>query len=635
MVYTLVAHGALALYAVRGFAALVWPSTGLALAAMLLWGRWLWPGVLIGAFAVNSWAGASLPVSAGIALGNTIEALAAHTALGALDFQPSMGRARDVIALVVAAVLASVVSAGIGVGSLVLGGVVPREEVLLGWSAWWVGDTLGFLVVAPLVLTWATPEAALPSSRPRLELALLAVAGALTAGFVFLTDRAGALRQPYLIFPVLVWAALRYGQRAAATATAGLSALAIAATVKGLGPFAGPSLHDSLVSLQVFVAAMTLGVLALGAVVAERAQAQRALGEKHSLLEAVVEGISDAVFAKDLEGRYLLINEAGARFVGRPAAEIIGQDDSTLFPPESAQAVRRLDSSIILEGQARTTEEWMETAEGQVTFHSTKAPLRDARGHVAGLVGVARDITARKQAELALRQAIAVRDEFLSIASHELRTPLSVLMLELASMERMFASLDLGSLTERTRDKTARVARQAQRLTTLVERLLEVSRIESGRLELEVQDMDLAALVREVADRFAEESVKTGSTIVVDAAAAVRGHWDPVRLEQVVSNLVANALKFGAGKPVQVAVTAEGAQARLVVRDAGIGIDEQDRERIFGRFERAVPTRHFGGLGLGLYIARQIISAHGGTIRAHPTPGGGATIEVQLPRPAA
>jgi signal transduction histidine kinase len=227
-----------------------------------------------------------------------------------------------------------------------------------------------------------------------------------------------------------------------------------------------------------------------------------------------------------------------------------------------------------------------------------------------------------------------VRDEFLSIASHELRTPLSVLMLEVASMERLFGSLDLGSMTERTREKTARVARQAHRLTHLVERLLEVSRIESGRLELEVQDMDLAALAREVVDRFAEEATKAGSTILVDASSAVRGHWDPVRLEQVLSNLITNALKFGAGKPVHVAVAAEGAQARLVVRDAGIGLPDEDRERIFGRFERAVPTRHFGGLGLGLYIARQIITAHGGTIRAEHSPGGGSTFEVQLPRPA-
>jgi PAS domain S-box-containing protein len=633
-VYALVARGALSLYAVRGFAALVWPPTGLALAALLLGGRTLWPGVFLGAFVANCWAGATPLVATGIAVGNTLEAVAALAALRALDFRPSLTRARDVIALAVAALLTSVISAGIGMGSLVLGGVIPRDEVLLGWGAWWMGDTLGYLVVAPLLLTWATGQAALTDRSSRLELVVLGIAGTVTAAFVFLTDGAGPFRQPFLVFPVLVWAALRFGQRATATATIALSVLAIAATVNGLGPFAGPNLHDSLTSLQVFVAAMALGALSLGAVVAERTQAERALGEKHSLLEAVVEGIDDPVFAKDLEGRYLMINEAGARYLGQPAAEIIGQDDTTLFPPESARLVRDLDSTVILDGQTRNTEEVVQTASGRITFHTTKAPLRNGEGHTAGLVGISRDITARKQAEIALRRAIAVRDEFLSIASHELRTPLSVLLLELASLERLFGSLDLGSMTERTRDKTARVVRQAHRLTHLVERLLEVSRIESGRLELELQDVDLAALAREVVDRFAEEAAKAGSTILVDASSAVRGHWDPVRLEQVLSNLLSNALKFGAAKPVHVAVTAEGAVARMVVRDAGIGLPDEDRERVFGRFERAVPTRHFGGLGLGLYIARQIISAHGGTIQAVASPGGGTTFEVQLPRPA-
>ena len=631
-VYTAVARAGLALYAVGGFAALVWPPTGLSLAALLLLGRWLWPGVLVGAMAVNSWVGAPPLVSAGIAIGNTLGTVAAVALLRRLSFSPQLGRTRDVLALLLAAILTSIINASIGVGSLRAGGVIPEAELWLAFRAWWMGDALGYLVVGPLLLTWGSSDPQqLPLRRRPGELVALVGVTLLVGFMVFLSGEGGAFRQPFLVLPVVLWAAMRFDQRAAATSTAGLSALAIAATVSGLGPFAGNDMFESLASLQVFVGSMAMGALALGAVVVERARAETALGENHALLAAIVEGTSDAVFAKDLEGRYLLINKAGARFIGKQIEEIVGQDDRMLFPSDSARVVREMDRALLLDGETRTVEESLNTAVGPVSFHSIKGPLRDSLGRVAGLVGISRDITQRIRTEAELRRAVAVRDEFLSIASHELRTPLSVLTLELAALERMFGRIELGDVGPRIRDKAARVNRQADRLTRLVERLLEVSRIESGRLELELVEVDLGELASELVDRLTEEAAKAGSPLTLTAAPGIRGRWDPVRLEQVLMNLIGNALKFGAGQPVQVEVTRDGELGRFMVRDRGIGLAAEDVERIFGRFERAVPTRHFGGLGLGLYIARQIIEAHGGTISAGTAEGGGAVFEVRLP----
>jgi signal transduction histidine kinase len=172
---------------------------------------------------------------------------------------------------------------------------------------------------------------------------------------------------------------------------------------------------------------------------------------------------------------------------------------------------------------------------------------------------------------------------------------------------------------------------QVRRLADLVNDLLDVARISAGKLQLARVPMDLAALVRELAARFSLQAQKVSCTLEVDAPGTLVGLWDTQRLEQVLVNLLTNALKYGAGRPVHLRLAAEGAQARLTVRDEGIGIAPEDQARIFERFERAVSDRHFGGLGLGLFICRQILDALGGTISVRSVPGQGATFEVVLP----
>ncbi len=231
--------------------------------------------------------------------------------------------------------------------------------------------------------------------------------------------------------------------------------------------------------------------------------------------------------------------------------------------------------------------------------------------------------------------AVAARDEFLSIASHELRTPLTALRLALENMRRVSSREAIERLPPEYVERVLATAeRQGQRLEKLVTGLLDVSRIHMGRLELDAEEVDLGAAVQDALGAVEDEAAQSGSEIEVRGE-PVRGYWDRLRISQVVTNLLANAVKYGGGKPVEVEFGPRGAQAYLRVRDHGIGIDPSDQPQIFERFERAVSSRNYGGLGLGLYIVKRIVEAHGGTVEVASKPGEGATFQVVLPqRPA-
>jgi predicted ATPase/signal transduction histidine kinase len=226
------------------------------------------------------------------------------------------------------------------------------------------------------------------------------------------------------------------------------------------------------------------------------------------------------------------------------------------------------------------------------------------------------------------QEAIHLRDEFLSIASHELYTPLTSLQLSLQRLERTpsTASPEVASRVFHN------AWRQMRRLRRLIDELLSVSRLQINPMHLQLEEIDLAAITRDVVEHFSKESAHSSSLLLLRAAPRVIGRWDRIRIEQVVTNLLANAIKFGNRKPIEVSVSAEGDSALLTVQDHGIGIAPDRLPHIFERFERAVSAREYGGLGLGLYIAREIVSALGGAIRVDSTPGAGTRFTVQLPR---
>jgi signal transduction histidine kinase len=225
----------------------------------------------------------------------------------------------------------------------------------------------------------------------------------------------------------------------------------------------------------------------------------------------------------------------------------------------------------------------------------------------------------------AAQRAVALRDEFLAIAGHELKTPLTALSLHAEALHRLSAQ----GPTEKLVGRAAKAHALVDRLTRLVDELLDVSRITSGRLRLQREAVDLGGLVDEMTARLADHDPPID--VRVSVAEPITGRWDRLRIEQILDNLLTNAMKYGQGGPIEVAVARSGDRAILTVRDHGMGISKADQERIFERFERAVSEHKYGGFGLGLWIVRQVIEAHGGSISVDSEPGQGSTFRVELP----
>ncbi len=254
-----------------------------------------------------------------------------------------------------------------------------------------------------------------------------------------------------------------------------------------------------------------------------------------------------------------------------------------------------------------------------------------AVGHSERARVLAQEAQSKREAESALQ----LRNDFISIAAHELKTPLTPFKLQVQVLKRALERQG-GALPDGSRLLQALAVSEAQvnRLARLVDEMLDVSRITEGKLRLNPEPMDLSLLVREVRERFQQDITQAGSSVHLDLDLECPGVWDRLRLEQVVVNLLSNAIKYGRGHPILVTLNARNGKAVLVVKDQGIGIKPLDQDRLFQRFERASPSAKFGGLGLGLYITRQIVEAHGGTICVDSQEGVGSTFAVELPQVA-
>lgn len=372
-------------------------------------------------------------------------------------------------------------------------------------------------------------------------------------------------------------------------------------------------------------------------------QTDEELRRSLSLLEATIDATGDGILVEQLDGK-LLYNR---RFIqmwdlpehlfhqnnGSGAVELASEQLSNpagfrakLYELYESPEAESFDLIHFKDGKVYERNSQPQRVGGRIvgrvwSFHDVTQRVRDAEER-------SRLLAEEQRARALAEEAVHVRDEFLSIASHELRTPLAGLSLAVDSLG--------GHLTEqfdaaRVRRAASIAKRQIQRIVALVDMLLDESRLRAGKLVLSLTTLDLRSVVDDVRSVLASELERCGSELVVRAPEPVIGMWDSLRIEQVVTNLLTNAVKFGRGKPITLVLERKGDLARLSVTDRGIGIPKDRCERIFEPFARLVSPRHYGGLGLGLHIAKTIVVAHGGTLSVTSEEEVGSTFTMTLP----
>jgi PAS domain S-box-containing protein len=588
----------------------VWAPTGIALAAVILFGPRFAAAVAIGALIANATSGASLGEAIFISVGNTLEALVGRELLVRAGFRPSLDRVRDVLALVfLAACVSPTVAATNGVTTLLVGGDVSGSSYGSEWVLWWAGDAIGNLIVAPLILVWAT----VPRRRPtRAEVVEALVVLALLAGvssFVFL---AGYWRYPHLLFPLLIWVVLRFGQRGAVTASFVVCGIAVAGAVAGQTPLGSDSATEVVQILEALLAGIAVAMLLLGAVLAERDSAATLLAEAQELAHIGSwewDVAADRVTWSDELYRIYGVEPQSIDITYERYLERIHPEDRELVRNAVARAAAEGSSfvfehrTVLRDGRVR----WLQ-GRGRVVLNDAGKPVR--------MVGTSQDVTERKQLD-------ELRDTILSTVSHELRTPLTSIVGFAMTLRHRGQTLEPAAYSE----IVGHLAEQSERLQGLLADLLDLDRLRLGLIQPTFRPTDVAELVeRVVADR------QTDSTTVELEAESAVAEIDGAKVERIVENLLVNAVKHTPPEtPISVRVQNEDGGVLITVDDRGPGVAETERDAIFQLFQRGDRVAGVPGAGVGLSLVSQFAALHGGRAWVEENPGGGASFRVLLP----
>lgn len=642
----------------------VWPPTGIAIAALLIFGRRLWPAVLLGALAANLWTAVSVPVAAGIAVGNTLEALAASYLLTYKGrFDQSFSSIRGVLKFVLFAVIISpMVGATVGNVSLCIGGDTQWSDFGRLWLTWWLGDGFGALIVAPFLLAWNSRFTnQMPAKRIVeacvLLLVLFLVSMIAFGGWIPGDDKGYPIA--HLGLPFLVWSALRFDQRVMTSATLLLSAVAVWGTAQGYGPFIHGGPNESLLLLQLFIGSAALLTFLLYAVMSERTKAQ---AEKLSLaaqvelhrqrVEDIVAHVPGVVWEAWGEPeaetqRIDFVSSYVEKMLGYSVEEWLSTPNfwRTIVHRDDREAAGREAARTFASGTKGVNRfRWITKDGRELWVESQSVVVADEQGEPIGMRGVTMDITAsvRAQEERAqllqserdaraqAEEANRLKDEFLATVSHELRTPLNAIV----GWARLLRSgqLDPNNLAHAFEV----IERNAWSQKQIIEDMLDVSRIITGKLRIGLVPLELLPVIQAAIDvvRPAAEAKDIVIKTQFDSPELLVS-GDAERLQQVFWNLLSNAVKFTTpGGTVEIRVRRQNGDAEIEVVDNGPGIPAAFLPHIFERFSQAdsSSTRRHGGLGLGLAIARHLVELHGGAVRAENRKDGkGAVLTVTLP----
>jgi len=601
-----------------------WPPTGVALATLLLFGVRFWPGIALGAFLLNWTSGVPAAGAAGIAAGNTLEAVTAVLLLRRVaDFRPSLAGLRDVFALVTLAALVSpLVSATIGVLSLWASGMIERAAAGHLWFVWWSGDAMGDLLIAPLLLAWAHAR------RTRWPPARAAEAGVLLVSLLGLT--AVLLRPPtgdeYAIFPLIIWAALRFGVLGSATASGIVAALTIWFTVHGQGSFVGSTPTHDLLLLQMYLALLSVTGLVLAAMTTERRQAEQAARESEQRYRTLLENAPEAILVHQ-DGRWILANRAALKLLHAARVEqLVGRPTLDIVHPDYRAIVReRIEREFATGEPAPLLEQQFIAVDGTVLDVEVVGIPITLAGRQGGQI-IVRDITERRQAEQVVREREAeVR------RSRERLEALSQRLLKVQENERRLIARELHdqigqALTAvKLNLESLRSGRRAKAFpldesVAIVEQLMEAVRSMSLELRPSVlDDLGLAAALRWYADRQGRRA---------GLAVRVRTQLPTERLAsdletacfRVAQEAITNVARHAGAKRVEVDARAEDGTLDLTVRDDGTGFDVA-----------AVRGGTTAEGSIGLDGMEERVRLLGGDFRIDSQPGTGTTVWARFP----
>jgi PAS domain S-box-containing protein len=596
----------------------IWAPTGIALASLVLLGVRYWPAVALGALIANATSGASGGEAAAIAVGNTLEAVVGTLLLARVGFRPSLERVRDVLALVVlAAGLSTTVSATNGVTTLLVSGTVPASSYGSEWLLWWIGDAMGALVVAPLILVWATVRPWRLSRRETLEAALLVALLVAVSVLVFL---GGLWRYPHLLFPLLVWAPLRFRQPGAVTASFLVTAVAVAGALEGTIPLTESSTTVIVQILLGLLAATAVTMLVLGAVLTERRAAQIDLGRANATLAEAQALAQIGSWEWEIRPNRVTWSDELFRLFGMEpgSADVDYETYLALIHPDDVPLVQHHVTQALEDGRPFEFEHRIALPDGTTRWlHSRGRVLTGSTGAPERMLGTAQDVTDRKRLD-------ELRENILSAVSHELRTPLTTIIGFSITLREQADELDAATRLE----IAEHLARASTKLDRLLADLLDLDRLRHGLVAPSFRETNVGELARSVTADYEAD----GHPVRIQAQ-AVSAEVDAPKIERILDNLLGNAVKHTPpGTEITVRVEGRGESVLLAVDDGGPGVAEGQRGAIFEVFNRgASVSGHSPGAGIGLSLVAQFAALHHGRAWVEERPGGGASFCVLLP----
>lgn len=640
--YIVAAKLGIELHVAHGVVTPVWAPTGISIAAVLIFGYRVWPGIALGAFIANATSDVSLAVAAAIAAGNTAEALVAGYLLRRFDFGDGLGRVRDVIVFVAIAVIAATaVSATNGVTVLAVSGEIDWSGWSDDWLLWWFGDAIGALLVAPVILIWVARVRQNETFERRVEGLALAVLLIAVSSWVFI---GGSWKYPYLIFPLLVWASLRFGVVGSATAMLIVGGIGTWGTVEGAIPIGGATATESVQVLQALISVMGVAILVMAATVNERAMAEKAARSAQASMEEAQRLVHLGSWEWDIPNDTIHWSEEMYRIYGyadtgfpvsfeRAMERVLEEDRVTIeksvtdaFELGSSHELPEVDYRIRLEGGTIRTlrgRGYLEVEDGRHT--RMLGTVLDVTEAVAAERVLGDAYERERQTSKQLRELDEMKNTFISAVSHDLRTPLSTIVGLSHAIRAQFDRLSQEELMH----VLERIESNAERTAHMLNNLLDLDRLSRDAVEITRSEVDLS----DVALRVAHSIEVADRDVHVDHHRVI-AMVDEGLVERMIENLLQNAIRHTRpDSPIWVRMKEEEDGALIAVEDDGPGVPDDLKEAIFRAFHRGGNQTAVGS-GIGLFLVDQFARLHGGKAWVEDRAAGGASFKVKLPRSA-